>query len=110
MLRFSLIISLVVTALILAGKDFIFGAVFGDISPEVRRDADAYLTIVAFSLSFLAAYLAGAAIFRTMGNAKLPMYIMLAMNVLNVVLTAVAIHAFRLGSPASPSRRRSLES
>lgn len=110
MLWFSLIISLVVTALILAGKDFIFGAVFGDISPEVRRDADAYLTIVAFSLSFLAAYLAGAAIFRTMGNAKLPMYIMLAMNVLNVVLAAVAIHTFRLGSPASPSRRWSLES
>ena len=32
-----------------------------------------------------------------MGNAKLPMYIMLAMNVLNVALTAVAIYTFKMG-------------
>ena len=97
LLWFSVILSLAVVALILAGKNCIFGAVFGDITQEVRRDADAYLTIVAFSLPFLAAYSAGAAIFCTMGNAKLPMYIMLAMNVLNVALTAVAIYTFKMG-------------
>jgi len=63
----------------------------------VRHDASHYLVFSAISAPFLAVYAAAAAIFRTMSNAKLPMYIMAAANLLNVLLTAISIYTFHTG-------------
>lgn len=56
-----------------------------------------YFMVVAISVPFLALYNAGAAIFRTMGNAKLPMKIMLVMNVLNVAGNALLVTGLHMG-------------
>ena len=78
-------------------KDLILDKVFGDIGEQVRSDASHYLVFSAISAPFLAVYAAAAAIFRTMSNAKLPMYIMAAANLLNVLLTAISIYTFHTG-------------
>lgn len=94
---FTGIISFVIMILIYIGKSFILNGLFGNISDEVKREADTYLTITAISIPFLALYNAGAAIFRTMGNSKLPMKIMLAMNIAHAVGNAILIYGFHFG-------------
>lgn len=94
---FSGIISLIIMILIYLGKSFILNKLFGDISLEVKREANIYLTITALSIPFLALYNSGAAIFRTMGNSKLPMKIMLYMNIAHALGNAVFIYGFKSG-------------
>ena len=94
---FSLIFAIFIALAIIVLKDLILDKVFGDIGEQVRRDASHYLVFSAISAPFLALYAAAAAIFRTMSNAKLPMYIMAAANLLNVLLTAISIYTFHTG-------------
>lgn len=94
---FSFIFALFIAAVIIVLKDIILDYVFGDIGEQVRHDASHYLVFSAISAPFLAVYAAAAAIFRTMSNAKLPMYIMAAANLLNVLLTAISIYTFHTG-------------
>ena len=94
---FSFIFALFIAAVIIVLKDIILDYVFGDIGEKVRHDASHYLVFSAISAPFLAVYAAAAAIFRTMSNAKLPMYIMAAANLLNVLLTAISIYTFHTG-------------
>ncbi len=79
-------------------KSVIFSILFGQITPEVYNHANLYFMIVAASIPFLALYNAGAAIFRTLGNSKLPMQIMLVMNILNVIGNAILIYGFDFGT------------
>nr|WP_315518796.1 MATE family efflux transporter [uncultured Campylobacter sp.] len=94
---FSLIFAIFIALAIILLKDLILDKVFGDIGAMVRSDASHYLVFSAISAPFLAVYAAAAAIFRTMSNAKLPMYIMAAANLLNVLLTAISIYTFHTG-------------
>ena len=94
---FSFIFALFIAAVIIVLKDIILDYVFGNIGEQVRHDASHYLVFSAISAPFLAVYAAAAAIFRTMSNAKLPMYIMAAANLLNVLLTAISIYTFHTG-------------
>ena len=94
---FSFIFALFIAAVIIVLKDIILDYVFGDIGEQVRHDTSHYLIFSAISAPFLAVYAAAAAIFRTMSNAKLPMYIMAAANLLNVLLTAISIYTFHTG-------------
>ena len=94
---FSLIFAIFIALAIIVLKDIILDKVFGDIGEQVRSDASHYLVFSAISAPFLALYAAAAAIFRTMSNAKLPMYIMAAANLLNVLLTAISIYTFHTG-------------
>jgi len=93
----ALLLSIIITVLLYLFKPLILNNLFGAISPEVADAANHYFTIVAISVPFLALYNSGAAIFRTMGNAKLPMQIMLVMNVLNVVGNALLVKGFHMG-------------
>ncbi len=94
---FSLVFSVAVMILLYLVKDLMLDYVFGDITETVRQNSSHYFLLVLPSLPFLALYACGAAIFRTMGNSKLPMYIMLVMNITNVILTAIFIYAFKFG-------------
>ena len=94
---FSFIFAIFVAIAIIVLKDIILDKVFGDIGAMVRSDASHYLVFSAVSAPFLAVYAAAAAIFRTMSNTKLPMYIMGAANLLNVLLTAISIYTFHTG-------------
>ncbi|PWK15016.1 MATE family efflux transporter [Tumebacillus permanentifrigoris] len=90
-------VSIGIMVIIYLIKPFILNGLFGQISDEVRRDADTYLMITALSIPFLALYNAGAAIFRTIGNSKLPMQIMLAMNIAHALGNAILIYGFHFG-------------
>lgn len=91
-------LSIIIMVLIYLAKPLILNGLFGPITDEVRRAANTYLTITAVSIPFLALYNSGAAIFRTMGNSKLPMKVMLFMNIVNVVGNAILIYGFHFGT------------
>jgi len=91
-------ISVIIMLIIYLLKPLILHGLFGQISAEVSHEADIYLMITALSIPFLALYNSGAAIFRTMGNTKLPMQIMLAMNILHALGNAILIYGFNFGT------------
>ncbi|WP_407412160.1 MATE family efflux transporter [Methanobrevibacter sp.] len=89
---FSTIASAVLMIIVLVLRQFLIGILFGQIEAEVWHNAEVYLYIVALSIPFIAIYNAGAAIFRTTGNASLPMKIMLLCDVLNIAGNAFCIY------------------
>ncbi|MBP2635274.1 MAG: efflux family protein [Firmicutes bacterium] len=97
LLWFSGGVSIIIMVMIYLAKPLILNGLFGQITDEVRRDANIYLMITALSIPFLALYNAGAAIFRTMGNSKLPMKIMLYMNIAHALGNAILIYGFHFG-------------
>jgi putative MATE family efflux protein len=71
-------------------------AVFA-VDGEVLDYACKYFYISAASYPFLSIYNSNAALFRSMGNSKVSMYVSLVMNVINISLNAVFVYGFRLG-------------
>ncbi len=89
--------SLVITGGIYLTRNFILHNVFGKIEANVMESARTYLLIVTASIPFIALYNAGAGIFRAMGNSKVPMYLSLLMNTINVGGNAILIFGFGMG-------------
>lgn len=89
-------VALGMTFIVLAGEDLILDVLFGRIEPDVRSHAKTYLRIAVFSIPALALYNAGAAIFRTVGNSRLPMLASLFMGILNVSGSAVALYVLHM--------------
>lgn len=92
------IIGIVTMISTLVFKNFIFKFIFGKISEEVYFYAEIYFYIVIFSIPFLALYNAGAAIFRTIGDSKTPMKIMVYSNLLNILGNWLLIYHLELGT------------
>lgn len=78
-------------------RNLILHRVFGAIEANVMEASKTYLLIVSASIPFIALYNAGAAVFRTMGNSKVPMYLSMMMNAINVGGNAILIFGFGLG-------------
>jgi len=95
---FAAVVSIVIMLGVYLGRPLIIHGLFGHISPDVSRNANTYLTIVAASIPFLALYNAGAAIFRTMGNSKVSMKIAVLMNAINLSGNALLLYHFHLGT------------
>lgn len=95
---FNGVFSIIIMVILYLMKPIILNGLFGQITAKVRESANTYLMIVALSIPFLALYNAGAAIFRTMGNSKLPMKVMLVMNIAHAVGNAILIYGFHLGT------------
>ncbi|MFD5018026.1 MATE family efflux transporter [Paenibacillus sp. NPDC058367] len=91
-------VGLVIMVLIYLLKGFILHGLFGTITTEVYGHANTYLLIVGVSVPFLALYNAGAAVFRTMGNSKLPMQIMLVVNLVNIAGNALMVYGLDMGT------------
>ena len=98
LVRFTSGLGIGIMLLTLVCKDSILQLLFGQVSGDVRANAGLYYDIVIPSIPFLALINAGAAVFRTSGNSKLPMKIMLAVNLMNVLGNALLIYGFRLGT------------
>lgn len=71
---------------------------FGSIEAEVMESATVYFLISAWSYPFLAVFNACAAIYRSMGNAKIAMKISVGMNLLNAIGNAILIFGFSMGA------------
>ena len=89
---FSGISSVIFMLIVLFARSFFITVLFGHIEADVWANAEVYLFIVAISIPFIAVYNAGAAIFRTTSHAYLPMRIMVACDILNVVGNAFCIY------------------
>ncbi|MDD3220158.1 MAG: MATE family efflux transporter [Lachnospiraceae bacterium] len=90
-------ISLAITLIMYLCKDLILTGVFGKIDADVMYNCNIYFLIVTASIPFIALYNSGAAIFRAMGNSKIPMYMALFMNALNLIGNAILIYGFHMG-------------
>ena len=97
MMKVTFYLSIVITLIIFVFKNSILHLLFGSISSDVYHHAMTYLNVVVLSIPFLAIYNGGAAIFRTMNNSKLPMQIMLAMDIVNVIGNALCVFILKMG-------------
>ncbi|MDE5577056.1 MAG: MATE family efflux transporter, partial [Oscillospiraceae bacterium] len=95
---FSGLISLGITVLIYLLRQLLLKVVFGAITQEVYDCANAYLIISALSIPALSVYESGAAVFRTMGNSKITMYLSAMMNFINICGNAFLIYSLKLGT------------
>ena len=95
---FITICAIVITLLVYAGKYMILHGIFGEIEPDVMRHANIYLLIVTASIPFMALYNGGAAIFRAMGNSRMPMQVSIIMNIINIGGNAILIYGFHRGT------------
>lgn len=95
---FSGLVSIGIMGFIYLIRKFLLTVVFGAITPEVYECADRYLLVVALSIPALSVYESGAAIFRTMGNSKITMYLSAMMNFINICGNAVFIYVLRFGT------------
>lgn len=94
---FTALLSVIITAAVYVCRNLILHNVFGQIEANVMEASKTYLMIVSASIPFIALYNAGAAVFRTMNNAKVPMYLSLLMNTINVCGNAILIFGFHMG-------------
>lgn len=70
---------------------------FGNVEDDVMTAAITYFFISGLSYPFLAIYNSCAALFRSMGNSRIPMIVSIIMNVGNVVGNAIGIFVFNAG-------------
>jgi putative MATE family efflux protein len=92
----SVILSVFIMAFSVLFCRGILVAVFA-VDGEVLDYACKYFYISAASYPFLALYNSNAALFRSMGNSNVSMYVSLLMNVINISLNAVFVYGFNLG-------------
>ena len=94
---FTTILAIIMAVLVLVFKSFLINLFFGQIETDVFNTSSIYLSYMAISIPFIALYNSGAAIFRTMGKARLPMQIMLVCDILNVIGNAILLFVFGYG-------------
>ena len=71
--------------------------IFGNVDADVYQNCRTYLILSALSYPVLAAYNAGAALFRAMGNSKVSMLTSLLMNLINICGNAITIYGLNMG-------------
>lgn len=90
-------VAIVITAVCIILNRQILGLIYGNVEQAVMENAVIYFYITAFSFPFLSVYYGSTALFRSMGNSKLSMYVSVIMNVLNIIGNAVFVFVFNMG-------------
>jgi len=78
-------------------RDLLIRWIFGQLEADVYAAAQSFFTLSALSYPLLAAYNAGAAAFRAMGNARISLVVSLIMNVVNLACGALFILVWHMG-------------
>ncbi len=92
------VISTLIAAFCIVFYKQVIQVIYGTIDADIRRNAEQYFYFIALSFPFLAIYNGSAALFRSMGNSKICMWISILMNVQNVIGNAVFIFGFHSGA------------
>ncbi len=98
LLMISTVISVAMTAVILAFHTQLLRLLFGKIEADVMAACEAYLWITTLSLPFLAIYDAGAALCRSIGKTNVTMNISIVANIVNVIGNCVGVFALNMGA------------
>jgi len=93
----SVIISIILMIFTLITHRILLGAIYGNIAEDVMQAAAVYFIFIALTYPFLALYTSAAAIFRSMGNSKTPMRIVIVLNAIIIGLNAFFIYVMKLG-------------
>lgn len=93
----NLALSTIIMIIALLGRNFILNALFGDVEPDVMKNARIYFYYTAMSYPFLGVYNACAALFRSMGNSGISMIISVMANVLNIIGNSILIFILKMG-------------
>lgn len=97
LLLFSVIFSVLVSALVLIGNEGMLRLMFGKVESDVMQACITYLKISAYSYPALAVYNAGAALFRSMGKTSVTMYLSVASNIINVIGNLIGVFVLHAG-------------
>jgi putative MATE family efflux protein len=89
--------SLFLMFIILLTRNPILKLVYGNLTEDVMGAAAVYFLLTALSYPFLAVYNSAAALYRAMANSRVPMFIALLVNILNIGGNAVFIYKFDMG-------------
>ncbi len=93
----SALLGLGVGALCLGAAVPLIRLVYPNLDADVFAASVTYLRITAVSYPMLALYNAGAALFRSMGNARISMRVSILMNIINIVGNAVCVFGLHMG-------------
>ena len=96
-IMFATTLALAISVLFIGFHDQLLRLIFGKIDTDVMQSAKTYLIITAVSFSGLAIYNSCAAIFRSMNNAKVTMWISLLINAINITGNAICIFGLKWG-------------
>jgi len=89
--------SLIMTVISVTFRRPIISLIYGKIEDDVMKAASIYFLITAISYPFLAVNNANAALFRAIGNSKVPMLIALLVNIMNIAGNAFLIYGLKIG-------------
>ncbi|MCR4904066.1 MAG: MATE family efflux transporter, partial [Butyrivibrio sp.] len=93
----ALVISTAITLLGIIFRGPLLHVIFGSIEDSVMQASYTYFFITILSYPAIALAGAGSAIYRAMGNTRLPMNIAIFANITNIILNALFIYVFGLG-------------
>ncbi len=93
----TLSMSVLFMLIVLSLNGFILNILFGSVDPEVMNAARIYFILSCLSYPFLALYNTSAALFRSMGNSRIPMLASMFMNGMNIIGFTIAIFVLRSG-------------
>jgi len=91
------LVSLLMTLISVVLRRPIISLIYGKIEDDVMKAASTYFLITALSYPSLAIYDANAALFRAIGNARVPMLIALLVNIFNIGGNAFLIYGLKIG-------------
>ena len=92
-----ILISLFVTVFTLLLRRPMIRFIFGNIEDDVFNASTIYLFFISLSYPFFALNSANAALFRAMGNSRVPMLIGVLANVINISFNAIFIYSLGMG-------------
>lgn len=94
---FSMLFSAITAAVILLVNESLMKIMFGRVEPQVMDACVTYLRISAYSYPALAAYNAGAALYRSVGKTSATMYISALANLINVAGNLLGVFVLKAG-------------